>query len=77
MLHLGQSASCADHLALSHRQLIMRATNPRDVAHMFRDYARKIHAKSTPKDPSFVKISITCGKVRLSSTAQCLLSSLT
>lgn len=43
----------------------MKATNPRDVAYMFRDYARKIHAKSTPKDPNFVKISITCGKVLL------------
>lgn len=45
-------------------QLIMKATNPRDVAYMFLEYARKIHAKSTPKDPNFIKISITCGKVR-------------
>lgn len=44
---------------------------------MFRDYARKIHAKSTPKDPSFVKISITCGKVRLLSLLIALSPSLT
>ena len=44
-------------------QLIMRSTNPRDVAYMFRDYARKIHAKAVPEDPNFMQISIACGKV--------------
>ncbi|OCH96268.1 squalene synthase [Obba rivulosa] len=43
--------------------LIMRSTNPRDVAYMFRDYARKIHAKAVPEDPSFMQISIACGKI--------------
>ncbi|EMD39123.1 hypothetical protein CERSUDRAFT_152093 [Gelatoporia subvermispora B] len=43
--------------------LIMRSTNPRDVAYMFRDYARKIHAKAVPEDPNFMQISIACGKI--------------
>jgi farnesyl-diphosphate farnesyltransferase len=42
----------------------MRSTNPRDVAYMFRDYARKIHAKAVPADPSFLKIAVACGQVR-------------
>ena len=44
----------------------MRSTNPRDVAYMFRDYARDIHAKAVPADPNFLRISVACGKVRLS-----------
>jgi farnesyl-diphosphate farnesyltransferase len=47
------------------RVLIMKATNSRDVAYLFRDYARRIHVKSDPKDPSFLKISVSCGHVRL------------
>jgi len=44
-------------------QLIMKCTNPRDVAFLFRQYARRLHAKSVPSDPSFVKLSIACGRV--------------
>lgn len=44
-------------------KLIMRSTNPRDVAYMFRDYARVIHSKAIPSDPNFIPISIACGKV--------------
>ncbi|KAI0924477.1 terpene cyclase, variant 2 [Taiwanofungus camphoratus] len=43
--------------------LIMRSTNPRDVAYIFRDYARKIHSKAVPEDPSFLQISVACGKI--------------
>ncbi|KIK71243.1 hypothetical protein GYMLUDRAFT_117382, partial [Collybiopsis luxurians FD-317 M1] len=43
--------------------LIMRSTNPRDVAEIFRFYVRKIHAKAVPEDPSFLCISVACGKV--------------
>jgi len=45
--------------------LIMRATNPRDVAYLFRDYARRMHVKSDPKDPSFLKIAISCGHIEM------------
>ncbi|KIM90082.1 hypothetical protein PILCRDRAFT_811793 [Piloderma croceum F 1598] len=44
-------------------KLIMRSTNPRDVAYMFRDYARKIHSKAVSADPNFIAISIACGKI--------------
>jgi farnesyl-diphosphate farnesyltransferase len=43
----------------------MSCTNPRDVAYLFRDYARKIHLKASPLDPNFLRISIACGKVSL------------
>jgi hypothetical protein len=43
----------------------MKSTNPRDVAYMFRDFARQLHQKAAPSDPYFVKISVTCGKVML------------
>jgi len=46
-------------------ELIMKATNPRDVAYIFRDYARKIHAKCDPKDPNFLKVSISCGHIEM------------
>jgi farnesyl-diphosphate farnesyltransferase len=46
-------------------QLIMRSTNPRDVAYIFRDFSRQIHAKSVPADPNFLRISVACGKVRV------------
>ncbi|KZP01399.1 squalene synthase [Calocera viscosa TUFC12733] len=44
-------------------QLIAKATNPRDVAYVFRDYAREIHAKSLPQDPNYLKFSVACGKI--------------
>ncbi|KAF8183893.1 squalene synthase [Mycena galopus ATCC 62051] len=43
--------------------LIMRATNPREVALIFRDYARKIHARASPADPNFIRIGVACGKI--------------
>lgn len=43
----------------------MKSTNPRDVAYMFRDFARQLHKKAVPSDPYFVKISVICGKVML------------
>jgi farnesyl-diphosphate farnesyltransferase len=43
--------------------LIMRSTNPREVAYIFRDYTRKIHAKAVPTDPNFLRISVACGKI--------------
>ncbi|POY71977.1 hypothetical protein BMF94_4986 [Rhodotorula taiwanensis] len=43
--------------------LIMASTNPRDVAYKFRDYARMIHAKARPNDPSFIKIAILAGRI--------------
>ncbi|KAI0078718.1 squalene synthase [Panus rudis PR-1116 ss-1] len=43
--------------------LIMRSTNPRDVAYIFREYARRIHHKAVPEDPSFVAIAVACGKI--------------
>lgn len=44
----------------------MKATNPRDVAYIFRDYMRKIHAKARANDPSFIKIAVLTGRVSLS-----------
>jgi len=43
--------------------LIMRATNPREMAYLFRQYARKIHAKAVFTDPNFLRLSIACGKI--------------
>jgi len=43
----------------------MQATNPRDVAYIFRDYTRRLHSKCNPKDPNFIKMSISCGHVSL------------
>jgi len=45
--------------------LLMKCTNPRDVAYMFRNYARQLHAKAVASDPYFVKISIACGKIEM------------
>ncbi|KAI0741334.1 squalene synthase [Daedaleopsis nitida] len=45
--------------------LIMRSTNPRDVAFIFRDYSRKIHARALPQDPSFLRLSVACGKIEV------------
>ncbi|THG97942.1 hypothetical protein EW145_g7510, partial [Phellinidium pouzarii] len=44
-------------------RLIMRSTNPRDVAYLFRDYARIIHDKCVPADPNYLRISVACGKI--------------
>jgi farnesyl-diphosphate farnesyltransferase len=44
-------------------QIIMRSTNPREVAYMFRDYARAIHAKVPMDEPNLLKISIACGRI--------------
>ena len=41
----------------------MRSTNPREVAHIFQEFARKIHAKAVPSDPNFIAICVACGKV--------------
>jgi hypothetical protein len=44
---------------------------------MFREYARKIHHKSDPADPNFLRISVACGKVKyitIPITAQLLTS---
>ncbi|GAA5994907.1 bifunctional farnesyl-diphosphate farnesyltransferase/squalene synthase [Rhodotorula paludigena] len=43
--------------------LILKATNPRDVSYIFRDYARQIHAKARPDDPSFIKIAVLAGRI--------------
>ncbi|KAF8521620.1 farnesyl-diphosphate farnesyltransferase [Hysterangium stoloniferum] len=44
-------------------QLIMRSTNPREVALIFRDYARKIHTKARISDPNYMALCIMCGKI--------------
>ncbi|KAF8908645.1 isoprenoid synthase domain-containing protein [Gymnopilus junonius] len=43
--------------------LVMRSTNPREVGLIFREYARRIHAKAVPSDPNFIRISVACGKI--------------
>jgi farnesyl-diphosphate farnesyltransferase len=44
-------------------RLIMRSTNPREVAAIFREYARDIHARLDPKDPSFLKLGVCLGRI--------------
>ena len=45
-------------------RIMMQSTqNLQKVCEIFRQYARKIHKKNTPRDPNFLKISIACGKV--------------
>ncbi|EEP77537.1 conserved hypothetical protein [Uncinocarpus reesii 1704] len=45
-------------------QLMWQSTqNVRVICDVFRLYARRIHKKNSPKDPNFLKISMTCGKV--------------
>jgi farnesyl-diphosphate farnesyltransferase len=41
----------------------MRSTNPRECALIFRRYARSIHAKASPSDPNFLRISVACAKI--------------
>ncbi|KAL3421368.1 squalene synthetase [Phlyctema vagabunda] len=43
--------------------LIDSSQNLRTVCEIFRKYARKIHQKNTPKDPNFLAISASCGKI--------------
>ncbi|PPQ96525.1 hypothetical protein CVT26_010453 [Gymnopilus dilepis] len=44
-------------------RLIMRSSNPKEVGLIFREYARRIHAKASPADPNFIRISVACGKI--------------
>ncbi|KAI9449967.1 farnesyl-diphosphate farnesyltransferase [Lactarius psammicola] len=44
-------------------ELIMRSTNPREVVHIFKEHARSIHAKASPADPNFLRISVACAKI--------------
>lgn len=44
-------------------QIILRSTNPRDVAFMFRDYARKIHSKVPKDEPNMLRFSIACARI--------------
>jgi farnesyl-diphosphate farnesyltransferase len=44
-------------------QIMMRCNSPREVAYMFRDYARKIRAKALPEDPNYHDILSACDKV--------------
>jgi len=44
-------------------KLIMKSVNPRDVAYVFRDYARRIHSKVARDDPNLLKLSVACGKI--------------
>lgn len=44
-------------------RLIMRSTNPREVASIFREYARDIHARLEPRDPSYVKMGVCLGRI--------------
>ncbi|KAF7314154.1 Squalene synthase [Mycena chlorophos] len=44
-------------------QLIMRSSTLEDVSLLFVEYARKMHAKARPDDPSFFKLSVACGKI--------------
>lgn len=43
--------------------LIMRATNCREAAIIFRHYALRMHAKALPSDPCFLKLSVLCGRI--------------
>lgn len=45
-------------------QLILAATNPRDVAYIFRDHLRRIHSRARANDPSFIKLAVLSGRVR-------------
>jgi farnesyl-diphosphate farnesyltransferase len=44
-------------------ELIMRSTNPREVVHIFKEHARSIHAKASPADPNFLRVSVACAKI--------------
>ncbi len=42
----------------------MRSTNTREVALIFREYTRKIHAKAVPEDPYYLQICVACARVK-------------
>ncbi|KAG6865565.1 hypothetical protein C0991_001458 [Blastosporella zonata] len=44
--------------------LVMRATSIRNVALIFSEYARKIHAKAVLEDPNFLRITTACGQIQ-------------
>ncbi|WFD24761.1 squalene synthase [Malassezia equina] len=44
-------------------RLILHATNPRDVARIFLDFARSIHKKITPDDPNYVRWCVELGRI--------------
>jgi len=44
-------------------ELIMRSTNSREVALIFKEYARSIHGKTSPSDPNFLRVSVACAKI--------------
>ena len=46
--------------------MIESSQNLEVVAELFRGYARKILKKNNPRDPNFLKISMTCSKVCIS-----------
>ena len=41
----------------------MRSTNPREVGLIFKGYARSIHAKASPADPNFLRLSVVRAKI--------------
>jgi farnesyl-diphosphate farnesyltransferase len=45
------------------RLMLKSSQNLRIVCEVFRDYARRIQAKNSPKDPNFIAISAACAKV--------------
>ena len=42
---------------------MLESTNLRGVCEIFLRYIRVIHKKSTPTDPNFLKISMSCGHI--------------
>ena len=42
----------------------MASKNPHGIAYMFHDYAHGIHSKAVPSDPNFIRIAVTCGKIK-------------
>ena len=48
------------------RIMMLSTQSNRLLSGIFKDYTRRIHKKSTPRDPNFLKISIQCGKVSFS-----------
>ena len=46
--------------------MLKSSQNLKIVCEVFREYARKIQAKNSPKDPNFIEISAACAKVCMS-----------
>lgn len=44
-------------------QILMTIRNPRDASEQFVAYARKMHAKLSPADPNFIKLSIALSRI--------------